>query len=232
MLSWRHPRQPPDRRYAVVVAGGPVDASTTAAEALAGAATVIAADQGADRLAAFERRPDVLVGDLDSILPETLAALRQAGIPVVEVDTRKDFTDGELALNEALSRGFDDVVLLGWLGGERIDQSLANQLLLGDGRYSAVDLTVLYGALAVYTVRNRLDLVGHAGDQVSVVPITNEVSGITTVGLEYPLMDESLWQSSVRGISNVMLTDRAEIRVRRGVLQVFHFQVGGEHGAA
>ncbi|HEY7332024.1 MAG TPA: thiamine diphosphokinase, partial [Candidatus Limnocylindria bacterium] len=61
--------------HAVIVAGGDTDPAD--ARHLAGADLVIAADGGAAFLEAIGRRPDVVVGDLDSIdaaLAERLAA--------------------------------------------------------------------------------------------------------------------------------------------------------------
>ena len=42
------------------------------------------------------------------------------------------------------------------------------------------------------------------GDLVSFVPITPEVKGVSTTGLEYPLNKATLYMDSPLGVSNVM----------------------------
>ena len=223
MLSWNHSRECASRRFAVVAAGAPIAPSDPVAAALAGATLVVAADKGADRLMPFMRRPNVLVGDLDSVDPDTVDRLTADGASIVAVDPRKDTTDGELALNEAILRGFDDVVLLGWIGGERADHSLANQLVLAHPAYRHVSLTILDGETRAYLVRDGLDLEGDPADVVSLVPITELVSGVCLEGLAYPLRDGTLHQAQTRGICNQMLSGVARVTIGTGVLLAFHY---------
>jgi thiamine pyrophosphokinase len=61
-------------------------------------------------------------------------------------------------------------------------------------------------------------LQGHAGDIVSLIPFGGDAHGIVTDGLEYALRDESLVIGPARGVSNVMLGERATITFRHGLL--------------
>ena len=230
MLSWNHSNEAPGRRFAVVAAGAPVVSSDPVVAALAGATLVVAADQGADRLAPFRRRADVVVGDLDSVDPDTLDRLTAAGASIVAFDSHKDVTDGELALGEAVRRGFDDIVLLGWIGGARADHSLANQLLLANEAYRHATLTILDGDARGYPVRDGLELEGEPGDVVSLLPITGPVTGVCLEGLVYPLHDGTLHLAQTRGICNQMLNHGARIRIATGVLLVFHYPASIKKG--
>src|SRR5207245_984641 len=91
---------------------------------------VIAADRGAATALAFGYQPDVVIGDLDSIDEPTLAELRRRAVPIETHPRDKDATDGQLAIARALQFGPAQLVLLGFLGGPRLDQALANVLLL------------------------------------------------------------------------------------------------------
>ena len=73
---------------------------------------VIAADGGAAHALAAGLFPDVVVGDLDSLTPELLAELRAAEVTVLRFPTRKNETDMELTLAEAVRRGAARVTIL------------------------------------------------------------------------------------------------------------------------
>ena len=61
---------------------------------------VVAADGGLHRARALGLDVEVVVGDLDSVTPEALAAAEAAGARVVRYPRAKDATDLELALDE------------------------------------------------------------------------------------------------------------------------------------
>src|SRR5512144_1087802 len=95
-----------------------------------GIGLVIAADGGARHAATLGVTIDVWVGDGDSVDPATLVALAGRGVPIERSRQDKDESDTELAVLAALRRGADGVVIVGALGGTRIDHSLANIGLL------------------------------------------------------------------------------------------------------
>lgn len=231
MLSWGHPDQPRERRFAAVVAGGPVTPSSAVCTALRDAAFVVAADSGADRVSTLGRAPDIVVGDLDSIRPDNLSALRARGVPIRAFDLRKNFTDSELALIEAVERGYADIVLLGWIGGARHDHSLANQLLLAGLRFAGAKVTILEGELSAYVVSDELRLYGMVGDRVSLQAIAGDAT-VSTKGLEYPLQAETLVGASARGVSNVMTAEVARVTVASGVVMAMHFLSRAEDAPA
>ena len=57
-----------------------------------------------------------------------------------------------------------------------------------------------------------------AGLRLSLIPLAGDAVGITTHGLEYPLIDETLYFGSPRGVSNVFKQDSAHIQIREGLL--------------
>jgi thiamine pyrophosphokinase len=65
-------------------------------------------------------------------------------------------------------------------------------------------------------IRSRLT--GKPGDVVSLIPLFGNVEGITTLGLEYPLNDESLAFGATRGVSNVLVQEQAEVNIRQGLI--------------
>jgi thiamine pyrophosphokinase len=58
------------------------------------------------------------------------------------------------------------------------------------------------------------------GSTVSVIPLSEEVSGITYTGLAYPLVNARLALGTTRGISNVIADLPATIYIEHGILVV------------
>lgn len=186
---------------------------------------VIAADGGALKAEALGLRPDLVVGDLDSLDERDVGRLRRDGVTVLAFPSHKDESDTELAVREALARGADRVVLVGALGGRRLEHSLANVLLLTMPELSSIDTAIVDRASTVRALgggRRRLELHGAAGDYVSLLPLSATVDGVTTAGLAYELHDEELRQGPARGLSNELTGEHATISARSGRLLVVH----------
>lgn len=205
---------------AIVVAGG--DAAPEDAARLADADLVIAADSGAEWLDALGVRPDVLVGDMDSIDPGLLERLRNEGVTIERHPEDKDASDAELAVVRAVSDGAEDVVLVGALGGGRLDHELANILLVADGRWRGHRLQIVRGATTARAAHGgeKLDLAGAVGDLVTLLSVNGDAWGVRTEGLRYPLAGESLGLGRSRGLSNQVEQPPASVSLERGTLVV------------
>lgn len=185
-------------------------------------ALIIAADGGARVAAHYGRRVDAVIGDMDSLTADELAALRAQHATILRYPAEKDETDLELALMWAVEQGADWLRVIGATGG-RLDQMLSNIYLLAlpilDGR----DVKLVAGAQATWLARaGRIEIDGAVGDTISLIPLNGTVHGVTTEALYYPLKDEDLYFGPARGVSNVMTTIRAAVTVRAGVLLVVH----------
>lgn len=187
---------------------------------------VIAADGGAHHCLKHGISPAVVIGDLDSLEPRDLDSLKAQGADMITYPTRKDFTDLELAIDYALGQQPNDILILAGLGG-RWDQTLANLLLAARPKNIPVRLLDGNQEFNFLQSGSKLELIGHKGDIVSLIPLGGDALGISTQGLEYPLDDEPLYFGSSRGISNVMVSDRATISLHKGVLlcTIFHSEI-------
>ncbi len=63
---------------------------------------------------------------------------------------------------------------------------------------------------------------GRAGDRVSIIPGMVKATGVSTAGLRWTLENESLSAGSSRGISNIMIGERAVITVDSGIVLAIH----------
>jgi thiamine pyrophosphokinase len=204
----------------VVVASGAVAPGDEAW--LDGADVVIAADGGAAALDRLGRRPDRLVGDLDSADPALVERLEASGTRVDRHPADKEASDTELAVHAAIAAGADRVDLLGATGGTRLDHELANLLLLADPAFAGIEIQVLAGGATARALHGggELPLRGSVGDLVTLLPIGGDAHGVTTTGLRWALDGATLHLGGSRGLSNVVTAPRASVRLAEGVLLV------------
>lgn len=182
---------------------------------------LIAVDGGLHHLRALGLWPNLLIGDLDSISGQEREEAAQFGAEIVQFPAHKDETDLELALLEAARRQFDALLLVGMLGG-RLDQTLANLFLLLLPELAGRDVRVLEADQEISVIRQRAEIRGQVGDVVSLMPLQGDAEGVATAGLEYPLRDETLHADRGRGVSNRMVSTRAEVSLRKGNLLCIH----------
>lgn len=193
-----------------------------------GIGLVVAADGGARHANRLGIGIDAWVGDGDSIGAAELAELESTGVPIERSSPDKDESDTELAVRAALHRGAEGVVIVGGLGGERIDHALANVGLLAMDELRGRSAVMLDASSRISLVRApAVDgspvlrmLPGRIGDMVSLLPLGDGVAGVTTDGLRFPLADEPLPAGPARGLSNVRTAMDASVSVRRGLLLV------------
>jgi thiamine pyrophosphokinase len=182
---------------------------------------VIAADGGARNAAVVGRPIDLWVGDGDSLGADALAELLAAGVAVERAPIDKDETDTELALLAAVGHDPGRITVLGALGGDRFDHSLANVWLLAHPRLAGRPVVLLDVAARIRLAGpGELDLAGRVGDLVSLLPFGGDATGIVTAGLRYPLRDESLASGPSRGLSNVRDSRSASLAIESGRLLV------------
>jgi thiamine pyrophosphokinase len=205
---------------AVIVASG--DVAPADARHVDAADLVIAADGGADALERLGHRPDRLVGDLDSAEPALVERLAAAGAVIERHPADKEASDTELALADALEAGATEVVILGALGGARLDHALANVLLLAGPALADHDIRLVHGPTTVRLVgdRGRLGLEGDAGDLVSLLPIGGDAVGVSTDGLRWGLRGATLALGPSRGLSNEIVRAPASVAIDDGRLLV------------
>lgn len=211
---------------AIVLTGGePVDPAIAAD--LPASAYVIAADSGLAQAVLLGLRADLVVGDFDSVPPETLAAAVARGCVLDRHPVGKDYTDLELGLLAARSWGAERIVVVGGHGG-RLDHLMANILVLARPELADIAVEAWMGSARLQVVRSdqRIVLGGHAGELVTLLAVGGPASGVRTEGLRFPLAGEELHAGSTRGVSNEMIGDSAAVAVADGVLLVIRPTAG------
>lgn len=202
---------------AVIFANGTLPDRRAARELLRPDDLIIAVDGGTRHAWEVGADPHLVVGDLDSLTAAERERLTARGAEFSIFPPRKDATDLELALVRAASEGADSIIVLAALGG-RVDQTVANVLLLTLPEIRAIDVRVVEGKQQAFLIHDECLIEGQPGDTVSLIPIRGSAGGITSNGLEWPLDDDTLRFGSTRGISNVLTDTQASVRVQQGLL--------------
>lgn len=185
-------------------------------------ATVIAVDGGFRHARGLGLKVDVLVGDLDSVDDQNRNLATKQGVTTLKFPEAKDETDLELALLHVVKLGADEIIILGALGG-RLDMSLANILLLTHPHLVPLRVELWAGNQTAWLLRPPGGSIpGEPGDTVSLIPMVEDATDISTTGFTYALENDFLALGTVRGVSNVITEREARIEFGSGSLLVVH----------
>lgn len=173
----------------------------------------VAADSGWRNARKLGVTPGLLVGDFDSLGEPDVPAETE----IYRVPSEKDDTDTQLAVRLALERGADEIVLVAGLGG-RADHTLSTLAILEDLRARRVRAILTDGHNRVRFLRAGSLLIPRDPKfrYLSLIAVTERVSGVTLDGCKYPLRNATLTRRNQYAVSNEITGNAALIAVRRG----------------
>ncbi|MBE3592733.1 MAG: thiamine diphosphokinase [Thermoanaerobacter sp.] len=180
---------------------------------------VICADGGANHAYQMKIKPDLIIGDIDSIKEEILEFYENEGVRIEKFPPMKDETDTQLAMLKAIELGATDVTFIGVIG-ERFDHSYANLSLLLYLLNRNIKGKIVNEKNEIYLIDKFIEVEGKKGELLSLLPYSKEVKGIYTKGLFYGLSGQSMDLEMPYGISNVFTEDKATIEIEKGLLLV------------
>lgn len=173
---------------------------------------IIAADNGFSYLQSLEIKPDMVIGDFDSLgsIPE--------GENIVRHPVEKDETDMMLALKAGLELGYRRFAIYGGLGG-RLDHTYANiQMLVYLSSIGArgylIDETRVVTAITNEQLAFKTDQEG----LLSVFCAGDMAKGVNLKGLKYELFDAILTKDFPLGVSNEFTGYESSVSVEEGSL--------------
>ena len=182
---------------------------------------ILCADGGTRHALALGVKPNLILGDMDSVGKEMLKKLQDDGVEIELFPRDKDETDLELALNKALELNPDEIIIVAALGG-RTDQTLANISLLANLYLATRNVRLDDGVEEIFLCRAQAEVRGRSGDLVSLIPWGEPVHGVQTENLKWRLNGETLYPDKSRGISNEMTNNIASIKIKSGLLLIIH----------
>ena len=168
---------------------------------------IVAADSGFDLALALGLRPELIVGDMDSVR----ARLPQERVRRFPRD--KEFTDTELGLQALKDLGCDRVVIAGG-GGGRLDHLLFIVALF---ERETVPLCWITAHEHVEAIRGTAAYRGWVGQTVSFLPLSQGAAIERSEGLRWPL-DGLRWKPGEGGVSNVITASPMRLTMAAGAL--------------
>ncbi len=177
---------------------------------------IICADGGYKHLLKIGIKPDLLVGDFDSLnfLEEKPDIKNIIALPI-----EKDETDTLFALKKAFEKKPDKIVIYGGLG-TRFDHSYANMCLLEMCVEKNIKAVVTDGYNSVFMIKDIISFKNEKGKTVSIYSFSEKCEGVTLKGFKYPLNDFILEHGNILGTSNVIEEKEASIKINSGKLLV------------
>ena len=204
----------------VIIANGDLEHPGFYRELLREDDYIICADGGSRHAKTLGLTPDLIIGDLDSIDPALLPKERGQKPQIIRYPAAKDYSDSELAVEHAVKLQPEEILIIGALGGSRVDHSLFNLMLLKIPLASGIPARIIDHRQELILVTDNLVIEGLPSSYVSLFPVTAEVEGLTTEGLKYPMQNDSLYTGSSRGLSNELIGSRGRVSISRGILLV------------
>jgi thiamine pyrophosphokinase len=160
----------------------------------------------------------VALGDFDSLGDRTSEI--PDGAEKVTVPCEKDETDTQLAVNEALRRGADEIVIIGGLDG-RLDHTLSNIAILEAMNEMRVPCVIANGQNRIRYIKSTSTLIARSGYKyVSLIAAEEKVKGVSVEGCKYPLDNARLTNKFQFAVSNEIVGNCALISVKKGGLYI------------
>lgn len=156
--------------------------------------------------------PNLIVGDFDSYKNPHM------DVETIILPCEKDDTDTVFAVKEALSRGFQDFLLVGVIGG-RLDHTLGNVSLLLMLDAQGKEAMALDDFSEMQIVSDQPAQIENRYAYFSLLNISGTAQGITIKNAKYPLAGAEISCEYQYGISNEVLPGKyAVVTVKQGRL--------------
>ncbi|MDO4542112.1 MAG: thiamine diphosphokinase [Bacillota bacterium] len=176
---------------------------------------VIAVDGGGRHCKALNIIPHLALGDFDSLSPSILGFYRSRNVEIMQYPNDKNYIDMALAIDVALERGYDDIVVFGALGGKRIDMEIANILLLS--RYTRnITIEDENRIIRLIDENSPLVLKDLNGMYFSLIPLSSRLVTGESAGLLYQLLDLEFTFGETRSVSNEITADYCRVEIKEG----------------
>jgi len=204
---------------AIIIANGEINNISIIEQSICEGDYIIALDGGLKYVDKAGIKPNVIVGDFDSVDMGLVEKYRLKNVELQSFPVRKDFTDMEIGIDIAAKAGAEEIVLLGALGG-RLDHALGNVLNMQQAANMGISISIIDEAQHVFLLKKGRKFKYKKDTTISIIPLTEQVTGVKTTNLSYPLNNETLFMGFSRGLSNVFDEDEAEIIFSGGILLV------------
>ncbi|MFJ7638645.1 thiamine diphosphokinase [Peribacillus sp. NPDC097206] len=208
-----------------IMAGGPKDLWPDLTTYKESTDLWVGVDRGVWSLLENDIVPQCGFGDFDSVSEEEWSKIQKRMENIHLYPPEKDETDLEIAFKWAMEQEPNEIHILGATGG-RLDHFLGNiQLLQKDSilpYHKDIDMYIVdcQNSLTVKTPGSYPLTLDEERKYISLLPVTEEITGITLLGFKYPLVDAKLELGSTLCVSNELISDCGNVSFEEGILMV------------
>lgn len=186
---------------------------------------LIAVDGGLLLFYRFGLKPDLILGDFDSIDRDLLDKFRAT--PSISYPKEKDESDGEIALRKAIDFGHTDIEIYGAIDTNfETDHLFASLLLLKLARTLATERGIQLSIRAVdhrqfinHVENESIEIRGKVGDFVSVIALSERIT-LSLKGMQWDLDSAEIQLGSSRTLHNRMETSVAQLTINGNALLI------------
>lgn len=175
---------------------------------------VICADSGYNKAVSAGIRPNLVIGDFDSITGEMPSECE-----IISASPQKDDTDTLLAVKTALSREYEEIILAGACSG-RTDHTLANIATLLYIKKQGAACRIIGDENKVYALTEESLVLNPEQDAYLSVFSVSEKSSVSISGAEYELDHYAMEAVFPIGVSNEFTKNKCTITAHSGTIIV------------
>ena len=186
---------------------------------------ILAIDRGVNICYALKLPPVHLIGDGDSASKAAWTWAETQGAQIHSFPPEKDFTDTELTLHIAAERFARPLIILTAAFGGRLDHLMSTAAVAAHATIPCVladERETLFYLHAGESLTVTCDTAPRA---ISLLPFTEECTGVTTRGLYWELRDACITNRTSLAISNVLARENTKntftVSINSGVLGVY-----------
>ena len=183
---------------------------------------IICADGGYEIATSFGIEVDIVIGDADSgnVSPVLTDSSTVSHTEFIRLQKEKDESDTFLCVNHAVNLGFEEVVIVGGIGG-RLDHTISNIQTLAHFSSKLKKISMFDEKNFATVIENsQITLYKKSDFSISLFSLSEKCVGVTATGLYYPLHDAELKNSYPIGLSNEFSDEKATIEVKCGKLLI------------
>jgi thiamine pyrophosphokinase len=178
---------------------------------------IVCADGGANWARKIHIRPDIILGDFDSITDKIKKHFQN--VSQVFMGDQNN-TDLEKAILFCIDRKIISAFVVGAFG-DRLDHVTGS---LGCFKKYGKQINLIFFDTigTIILVDNEVSLNMRKGEKLSLIPL-NRCRGVTTKNLKYPLKNDTLELGNRESISNEAVSRNVSISVKSGTLLLYRF---------
>lgn len=180
---------------------------------------IIGVDKGCNALYEYNIKPNLILGDFDSIDKNNLMELKKAGSKVLTFEPEKDYTDTDLGYINAKELGADEILFFG-ATGTRLDHTLGNVGILLKALKEGIKSEIIDDNNRVYLINKKTSFNGEYGDLISFHAISDIVTNVNIKGAKYELSNYNMTLFEPRAICNEFIDKDITISFDKGIIMV------------